>query len=94
MLGNKKILWKSDLWEFCLVGALIGLLFIADACLQWIRTQPGESFGCAGIGVLFLGMAAFGALIDRSEAIRREALFSNACEGSEPPDATRYPDTD
>ena len=89
MRKKRKILWNSDLWGFCLVGAVVAMLFFVGACVQWSHRQSGESFGLALTGAFILGVATFGALIDRSEAMRRAVLFSDA---SVPPRIGAVPD--
>lgn len=71
---KRMILWKSDLWRFCLVFAGIGLLFVIGAVVQAMHGQSGEAFGNAFVAALLLTVSLAGALIDRGPAMERVKL--------------------
>lgn len=71
---KRTILWKSDLWGFCLAFAGVGLLFAIGAVVQAMHGQSGEAFGNAFVAALLLTVSLAGALIDRGPAKERAKL--------------------
>lgn len=72
---QKMIFWKSDLWPLTVASGVVTLVGAAFLVLQLTDGEPSGSLALGLALLLPLAVTLLCAFTDRSEAMRRTALF-------------------